>query len=131
MFCPKCAFGIENNENICPNCKIDLTSIEESKDNTNEKANGYLDNKKSIKVFNIKIIISTIISILIFIIFLYAANEISESGKNIMNIQSVGGKTLEEAYYFELGRIYGAYAMISRAIGIFFSAIILCIGIKK
>ena len=45
--------------------------------------------------------------------FFMAASSIADGGSEIMQIQSVGGKTLEEAYYAELGTIYSGYAMIS------------------
>ena len=45
-----------------------------------------------------------------------------------MQIQSVGGKTLEEAYYFELGNVYAGYAMALRGAGIFGGASLILKG---
>ena len=63
--------------------------------------------------------------------FFIAAGTISECGNQIMQIQSVGGRTLEEAYYAEVGIIYTAYATIVRACGIFFASILAWFGLKE
>ena len=63
--------------------------------------------------------------------FFIAASNIVAGGNEIMQIRSVGGKTLEEAYYNELGSIYVGYAMISRALGIFFASVLVWLGLKN
>lgn len=67
----------------------------------------------------------------VLVMFFMAASSIADGGSEIMQIQSVGGQTLEEAYYFELGTIYSGYAMIARALGIFFASVLAWLGLKK
>lgn len=50
--------------------------------------------------------------------FAHARNYFMSGGLEISRIQSVGGKTLEEAYYHELGTIYNGFAELSHAFGI-------------
>lgn len=71
------------------------------------------------------------LAVIVLVLFIIAAISIQSGGSKIMEIQSVGGRTLEEAYYYELGSIYTGYAMISVALGIFFSSILIWLGIKS
>ena len=48
-----------------------------------------------------------------------------------MSIESVGGKTLEEAYYHDLGYIYEGYCVAVRAIGAFCSSVLLLFGVSR
>lgn len=73
----------------------------------------------------------TFIGIGVLIMFFMAASDVSDAGKNISRISSVGGKTLEEAYYSELGDVYRGYALAIRAFGIFAFAIISKVGKTK
>ena len=59
-----------------------------------------------------------------------AASNISNGGYQIMQIKSVGGQTLEEAYYQQLGGIYSGYAMFVRTCGIFFASVLAGIGLN-
>ena len=63
------------------------------------------------------------------ILFFVAAHLVAAGGSEIMQIQSVGGKTLEEAYYFELGNVYAGYAMALRGAGIFGGASLILKGV--
>ena len=63
------------------------------------------------------------------ILFFVAAHLVAAGGNEIMQIQSVGGKTLEEAYYFELGNVYAGYAMALRGAGIFGGASLILKGV--
>ena len=84
---------------------------------------GDLDvNKSKTKPLASKIILnwslfgaSLIISIVLLIMFFSAADSIKTGGLDIMSIESVGGKTLEEAYYHGLGYIYEGYCIAIRA----------------
>ncbi len=76
-------------------------------------------------------IASCIFSVVLLIIFFSAANSIKTGGLEIMSIQSVGGKTLEEAYYQSLGYIYEGYCVAVKAIGIFCSSILLLFGVSR
>ena len=74
---------------------------------------------------------SLIISVVLLIMFFSAADSIKTGGLNIMRIESVGGKTLEEAYYHGLGYIYEGYCVAIRAIGLFCSAVLLLFGVSR
>lgn len=74
---------------------------------------------------------SLIISVVLLIMFFLAAKSVETGGLNIMRIESVGGKTLEEAYYYGLGYIYEGYCVAIRAIGLFCSSILLLFGVSR
>ncbi len=74
---------------------------------------------------------SLIISIVLLIMFFSAANSIKIGGLEIMSIESVGGKTLEEAYYQNLGYIYEGYCVAIKAIGVFCSSLLLLFGVSR
>lgn len=82
--------------------------------------------------FNVSIFIaSCVVAVILLIMFFLAANSIKTGGLEIMSIESVGGKTLEEAYYQRLGYIYEGYCVAIRAIGIFCSSILLLFGVSR
>lgn len=72
-----------------------------------------------------------IFSIVLLIMFFSAANSIKIGGLEIMSIESVGGKTLEEAYYQNLGYIYEGYCVAIKAIGVFCSSLLLLFGVSR
>ena len=67
----------------------------------------------------------------IFILFFIASIYINVGGAGISDIRSVGGKTLEEAYYREVGAVYKGYATICRGLGLFFSSVLVWLGLKS
>lgn len=75
--------------------------------------------------------VSLIVSIVLLIMFFSAANSIKTGGLEIMCIQSVGGKTLEEAYYQNLGYIYEGYCLAIKALGVFCSSILILFGVSR
>lgn len=74
---------------------------------------------------------SLIISVVLLIMFFSAADSIKAGGLDIMSIESVGGKTLEEAYYHGLGYIYEGYCIAIRAMGVFCSSMLLLFGVSR
>lgn len=74
---------------------------------------------------------SLAVSIVLLIMFFSAANTIKTGGLNIMSIESVGGRTLEEAYYHGLGYIYEGYCIAIRAIGVFCSSMLFLFGVSR
>ena len=74
---------------------------------------------------------SLAISIVLLIMFFSAADSIKTGGLDIMSIESVGGKTLEEAYYHGLGYIYEGYCIAIRAFGVFCSSLLLLFGVSR
>ncbi len=82
--------------------------------------------------FNFSIfIVCCIFSVVLLIMFFSAANSIKIGGLEIMSIESVGGKTLEEAYYQNLGYVYEGYCVAIKAIGVFCSSLLLLFGISR
>lgn len=72
-----------------------------------------------------------IMAIIVVILSFIAANEFVIGGTGIMEIQSVGGKTLEEAYYYQLGRIYNGYAFMCRSVGLGIGSIMMWLAINN
>ena len=132
MFCPKCGNQLEENENCCRNCGYELPEgyentpqLIESKYTVAEAPSQTTDRHNST--------LRTIFFILagiVLIMSLYSAHCIASGGLNISSIESIGGRTLEEAYYQYSGLIYTGYAAIVRATGIFFASVLAYLGIK-
>ena len=74
---------------------------------------------------------SCIFSIVLLIMFFSAAELVKTGGLEAMSIESVGGRTLEEAYYHALGYIYEGYCIAVRAIGVFCSSMLLLFGVSR
>ena len=84
--------------------------------NTDDATGSKLNSNKKSRT---RIIAHIFSGICILIMFFISASKISDAGRNISRISSVGGKTLEEAYYTEVGEAYNGYALALRAFGIF------------
>ena len=102
----------------------------------NEEKLGVIKSKvKSIMLnnaFNVSIFIaSCVIALVLLIMFFSAVNSIKIGGLEIMSIESVGGKTLEEAYYQNLGYVYEGYCVVVKALGVFCSSILLFFGASR
>ena len=134
MYCPKCGNLIEEGNSLCPNCNLDISSVVQAEQDINfetlQQKNKSFEMKNSKSINLPKLIVYSLIACCILIMSFIAASKISNGGMEIMNIQSVGGKTLEEAYYFELGSIYSGYAIITRMVGIFFASVLVWLGLK-
>lgn len=141
MFCPKCGNGMEEGISICSNCGLDISKIESS-ENNNEHCDGEAvapeviaqkaeKNNKAVTAVPIIRYVYFALAAVVLIMFFVAASSIVSGGNGIMMIQSVGGQTLEEAYYYELGAVYAGYAMITRALGIFFASVLVWLGLKN
>lgn len=147
MFCPKCGSSVESGVEICPKCGLDFSTIKQSQSAsvvipTAVSENSY-DSKKGKNIESSEEKLDKVsgkwivrftyfgLAVAVFIMFFVAAGNIASGGTEIMKIQSVGGKTLEEAYYYELGAIYAGYAMISRALGVFCASVLVWLGMKN
>lgn len=75
-------------------------------------------------------IVFTIFAIVLFIAAWNVFEKLKVYGLNIASIKSVGGKTLEEAYYQQVGFVYIYLAQTLRLIAAGISGIILCITYK-
>ena len=76
-------------------------------------------------------IVFTIAAIVLFAAAWQIFGKLKVYGLNIASIKSVGGKTLEEAYYQQVGFVYIYLAQILRLIAAGISVIILCITYKE
>ena len=133
MFCPKCGTNVGDEMDVCSNCGLDFSTIKkEDKSNTEVTVSANVSQSTQTSSGNMFIrVIYFGLAAVVLVLFFMAANSIAEGGSEIMQIQSVGGKTLEEAYYAELGMIYSGYAMIARAVGVFFASVLAWFGLRK
>lgn len=159
MFCPKCGNEIKDNSTVCDKCNFNIKTNQQLEDikyiekenqntmNTNIDKNEQLSELKKIdnhplaveklhkssdnKMNIVKAILFSLIAIFILVMSFIAARQIAQGGLKIMDIQSVGGKTLEEAYYSSLGDVYQGYATVVRIIGMFFASVLVWLGLKK
>lgn len=65
-----------------------------------------------------------VLATLVFIISIIAASFLFMGGKDIGMISSIGGRTLQEAYYYGLGFVYKGLSLFVLASGIFFSSVL-------
>lgn len=131
MFCPKCGTGVEEGVQVCPNCGMDFSTVS-SKEKVVTEVKDTCSSVPAKESSNILIkVIYFGLAAVVLVMFFMAASSIADGGNEIMQIQSVGGQTLEEAYYSELGTIYSGYAIIARALGIFFASLLAWLGLKK
>lgn len=133
MFCPKCGTPLNEGEMLCQNCGFNIAEVKREsviKPISNEEK-GTENDKQADKGNPIIKVVYIGLAAAVLIMFFVAANDIVKGGEGIMQIESVGGKTLEEAYYYELGMVYAGYAMVARALGVFFSAVLVWLGLKK
>ena len=147
MFCPKCGSSVEEGAEICPKCGLDFSTIKqdqsasvvistaatENRSDSRDGKNVEVSEEKLDKVSGKWIVRCTYfgLAVAVFIMFFVAAGNIASDGTEIMKIQSVGGKTLEEAYYYELGAVYAGYAVIARAFGVFCASVLVWLGMKN
>ena len=131
MFCPKCGTEIDSTAKTCPQCGAEIP------DNTTVVANSERNAQvpaptpsTSLKSRSTLKIIYFILAVIVLFFSFSAASSISSAGLNIASIESVGGKTLEEAYYQYSGELYLGYAAMVRTTGIFFAAVLSYFGIK-
>ena len=128
MFCPKCGKELSEEMTSCDSCGFLLSERENGGAiNSSVTENSPGKNKKSSSVIQFfYFALSAITLILSFV----AASSVSKGGLDIAGIQSVGGKTLEEAFYQYSGSVYAGYSNFMRASGIFFASVLAYLGIK-
>ena len=136
MFCPKCGTAFAEGGKKCENCGYELpaesTAPTPEIGEEQQPANSAPVPEKTAAAKRLPLgIIFFVLAALVLLMSLYAAHCVVTGGMEIGSIESVGGKTLEEAYYQELATVYAGYAAMIRATGIFFSSILAYIGLKN
>ena len=132
MFCPKCGSNNEEGKEACVNCGLVFSELNSEEGTASETSVVELsEQEKATSKNSIIRMVYFGLALVILIMFFVAAGSIVKGGSEIMQIESVGGTTLEEAYYAELGSIYSGYAMIARAFGVFCASILVWLGLKE
>ena len=132
MFCPKCGNQFKENERCCSNSGYKLPeNLRTIPENENEGAAviSACQNVNQRPNLAIKVIFFALAAVVL-VMSLYSAHCITAGGMDISSIESVGGQTLEEAYYQYSGMVYTGYAAAVRATGIFFASVLSYLGIK-
>lgn len=131
-YCSNCGQVMMIDDETCSSCGFSENTFEMHNE-TNDKMTTEppRESKPVDKSRIIRIIAFVLMAISILISFEIAANLIAKGGEGISDITSVGGRTLEEAYYYELGFIYEGYALIVRTVGRVFAALLVWVGAKK
>ena len=145
MFCPKCGAQNTDTNMMCENCNYllqeasvreepevivskEIISVKEEsnpQDHSQKKYDQDSISKKKllgflfIGVAVLVLLLSVISAILLFI-----------GGSEIAQIQSVGGKTLDEAYYYRLQYVYHGFGVFVLSMGIFMSSVLTYLGIQ-
>ena len=119
IFCPKYLSG----ETKCKKCGAKLKAPSAKTFHTHDT--------ESRKISIIRLVLSIVMAAFILYEMFQAADNVLQGGKDIMGIESVGGKTLEEAYYFYLGKVYNGYATVIRMLGVFFASVLVMLGLQK
>ena len=99
MFCPKCGKALDADSSICDLCGYFISEHVNMKAEDNHLAvegNNIRHTPKYSKYIRFAYFT---LSIVILVISFIAANDVAKGGLDISGIQSVGGKTLEEAFY--------------------------------
>lgn len=106
-------------------------SVEAKQEASNaiSEVNAVLPKKSKVSVFHK--IIFTVFAIGLFVAVWSICDKIKKYGLDIALIRSVGGKTLDEAYYAAVGKIYMYLADFIKVLTAGISGIILCITYKE
>lgn len=143
--CPECNKEVNDHNLVCPFCGYPFNEnqkklYKEIRDNNTTQNNPMPEKNNNVYVQNTKAkgtdwnkvlkIGLWVIAGLIFIMSITAASSISKGGISIGEIRSVGGETMEEAYYEYLGFIYVGMAAVVRMMGLFFASVLGWLGYK-
>lgn len=129
MYCKQCG-SVLDADGHCPNCgAVQELAAPAQATVTMPAAAGAVSGMTPQKRSGFQMWAYIAAGVVTLILFFVAAHLVAAGGSEIMQIQSVGGKTLEEAYYFELGNVYAGYAMALRGAGIFGGASLILKGV--
>ncbi len=147
MYCPKCGCENQSDAKQCENCGFVFHIEEELKPQKIELPESVIINENIAEILAKKTepkvriemrpyvpkekILGVIlfgIAAFVFVLSLVGAISIFYGGAEIAEIQSVGGKTLEEAYYYRIQSVYNGYGFLVLTLGIFCSAVLSALG---
>ena len=147
MFCPKCGQRLDEGTMMCGNCGYNIPAIETEKLSKGENC-GVIGNNQSnwqrtspttdrqhqdsdMAVWHLIGNIILALAVIVLILSFISGGLVFKGGIDIAGIESVGGKTLEEAYYQYSGSVYFGYAVFIVAAGIAFSSVLAFLGIRS
>ena len=131
-YCSECGKPMNVQDTTCPSCGYSESYSAQSDETISTDTVAPIEKeKKKNSTRIVRVIAFCIMAISILISFETAADLIAKGGDGISTITSVGGRTLDEAYYYELGFIYEGYALIVKAVGRVFAALLVWVGVKK
>lgn len=112
MICSKCSNNIDDDSLFCSFCGSTV------KRDTEVKVSKDINTKTSNTNGGIFLGLGIIIAIVGCVLFFISAQQISEAAESIIEIRSVSGDSIAEAYYQGIGKALKGFAMFCRALGI-------------
>ncbi|MGO5064586.1 hypothetical protein FDF31_07785 [Clostridium sporogenes] len=114
MICSKCSNNIDDDSLFCSFCGSTI------KRDTEVKVSKDINTKTSSTNTNGGIFVGLVITIAIVgcVLFFISAQQVSEAAESIIEIRSVSGDSIAEAYYQGIGKALKGFAMFCRALGI-------------
>ncbi len=112
MICSKCSNNIDDDSLFCSFCGSTI------KRDTEVKVSKDINTKTSNTNGGIFLGLGIIIAIVGCVLFFISAQQISEAAESIIEIRSVSGDSIAEAYYQGIGKALKGFAMFCRALGI-------------
>ncbi|NFA60248.1 hypothetical protein K8O96_16410 [Clostridium sporogenes] len=112
MICSKCSNNIDDDSLLCSFCGSTV------KRDNEVKVSKDINTKTSNTNGGIFLGLGIIIAIVGCVLFFISAQQISEAAESIIEIRSVSGDSIAEAYYQGIGKALKGFAMFCRALGI-------------
>ncbi|NFE80042.1 zinc ribbon domain-containing protein [Clostridium sporogenes] len=114
LICPKCSNNIDDDSSFCSFCGSTIkkdAEVKVSKDINNKTNNSNTNG-------GLFFVLGVIIAIVGCVLFFISAQQISEAAERMIEIRSVSGDSVAEAYYQEVGKALKGFAMFCRALGV-------------
>ncbi len=131
MYCDKCGSPVPDGQETCNKCgqKVQtggaIAALRSAKGNESAApANGNT-------LMLVTSIVLFVFALALIIVGFVAAGMIADGGMDISRIKSVGGKTLEEAYYRNYGEVLMGIAWLARIISVGFALVLGYLGMKS
>ena len=129
MKCSKCGNELNDKDEFCTKCGEKI-KMKEKNVISKEKTNVSDINKKPNKNIVILKVVIFILALVVVIMFFNGAESVKQSSSSMLNLRSVGGKSVDEAYYQYYGTFLGGLSTAIKGLGITCGVIILYIGSK-